>query len=315
MSAAKLKARCLAVAIAAGMAVMPPALAEEPLFGNVYTTDLLPQGKSELAQWATWRARTPSGQYDVLEGRTEFEYGVSDRLQVAAYLNYEWARAYHNNVITGATQAPSTLAFVAVGADQRLDAIRYTGFSLEAIYRILSPYTDPVGLALYVRPTIGPSLRELETRLIAQKNYLDDRLVLAVNVGLVDDRQYLPNSPGSGRFDAYAHPWAESSSVNLGLGASYRFARSWSGGLELQNERGFAALTPFADGGRTNSAFYAGPTLHYAGTHGFATLSYLDQLPLASDYVHAGTDYIVDGRTYASSAERRRVRLKFGWYF
>ena len=69
------------------------AKAEEPLFGFVYTTDLLPQGKVELAQWLTWRSGKPVGQFDVLEGRTEFEYGLSDRLQIAGYLELLSGRA------------------------------------------------------------------------------------------------------------------------------------------------------------------------------------------------------------------------------
>ncbi len=64
--------------------------ADEPLFGYTYTTDLLPKDKIEITQWGTWRAHKAVGEYDVLEGRTEVEYGFSDRLQVAGYINYEW---------------------------------------------------------------------------------------------------------------------------------------------------------------------------------------------------------------------------------
>lgn len=289
--------------------------ADEPMFGYVYTTDLLPRGKFELAQWATWRADQAAGQFNVLEGRTEFEYGVSDRFQLSAYLNYEWARAYHNNAMNGTTLPPATLAYLNVGPDERLDTARFTGISLEGIFRVLSPYTDPVGLAVYVRPSVGPRLRELESRLIVQRNFLDDRMVLAFNAGIIDDRRYLPTTPGKPDSDGFEHPWNEQSSLNLGLAGSYRFARMWFGGLELQNERAFAGLTPFASASRTNVAYYLGPSLHYADEHKFVTVTYLNQLPFASDYAHSSPDFVVDGRNYASNSERYRVRLKFGWYF
>jgi hypothetical protein len=83
----------------------------------------------------------------------------------------------------------------------------------------------------------------------------------------------------------------------------------------LQNERGFEGIAPFSASARTDVAYYLGPSLHYANQHLFVTATYLEQLPLASDYAHTSPDFVVDGRTYAANFERRRVRLKFGWYF
>jgi hypothetical protein len=305
----------LAAAAIAALVSSMTSRADEPLFGYVYTTDLLPKGKLELAQWATWRTGKPVGQFDVIEGRSEFEYGVSDRLQVSTYLNYEWARAYHDNVIDGTTLAPSTLANLNVGPDDRLNTVRFTGISVEGIYRFWSPYTDPVGIAVYLRPSVGPQLREIESRLIVQKNFRDDRLVVAFNFALAEDWQLVPSKPGRPDSDGFDRPWTQSSGINLGLASSYRFASNWSAGLELQNERGFSDADPFAGGARTNSGYYLGPSIHYADEHRFVTATYLEQLPLGSDYAHADPDFVVAGRNYASGFERRRVRLKFGWYF
>jgi hypothetical protein len=290
------------------------AMAEEPLFGWVYTTDLLPDGKYEAAQWLTERDGKPVGQYDVVEGRTEFEYGLSDRLQVAAYLNYEWADAYHDNAITGATLPPATLANLNVGPNQRLDTTRLTAVSLEGIYRVLSPYLDPIGLALYLRPSVGPQFREVEARVILQKNFIDDRFVVAFNIGDTADWRDIPNGP-SGDGTGFNRTWDDDSTFAFGLASSYRFATGWSAGVELQNERGYAAENPFDAAQRTSVAYYLGPTLHYANGHMFATLNYLTQLALASDYAHTNPDFDVDGRNYAAGNERFRLRLKFGWYF
>lgn len=304
-----------AVALAAtGLLTPLSAFADEPLFGYVYTTDLLPKGKFELAQWATWRTGKSVGQFDVLEGRSEFEFGATDRFQLSAYLNYEWARAARDNVIDGTTLAPATLANLDVRPADRLNTTRFTGVSVEGIYRIWSPYTNPVGIALYARPTVGAGLRELESRLIVQKNFLDDRMVLAFNITMTDDWRDVPK-PGAVSGTSLDHAWAKSSGINLGLAGSYRFASGWSAGMELENERGYAGSVPFGASSRTDVAYYLGPSLHYANEHLFVTASYLEQLPLASDYAHTSPDFVVDGRTYAANFERRRVRLKFGWYF
>jgi len=47
----------------------------------------------------------------------------------------------------------------------------------------------------------------------------------------------------------------------------------------------------------------------------FATLTYLTQLPFASDYAHSEPDYVIGGRNYGAGNERLRLRFKFGLYF
>ena len=288
---------------------------EEPLFGFVYTTDLLPQNKFEVAQWLTWRSGKPVGQFDVVEGRTEFEYGVSDRLQVAAYLNYEWADAYHDDAINGSTLPPATLANLNVGPNDRLNTTRFTAASLEGISRVLSPYIDPIGLAIYLRPSLGAQFREVEARLILQKNFADDRWVVAFNLGDTADWHDIPVVTDAVDGGAFSRTWDKESTLSLGLASTYRFTTGWFAGVELQNERGYSDLDTFSTPARTGVAYYLGPTLHYANTRMFATLTYLTQLPFASDYAHSEPDYVIGGRNYAAGNERLRLRFKFGLYF
>jgi hypothetical protein len=66
---------------------------------------------------------------------------------------------------------------------------------MEGIWRLASPYTAPVGVAVYVEPTVGRNLRELESKLILQKNFLDDKLVFAANLTLAQEGRYLPADP------------------------------------------------------------------------------------------------------------------------
>ncbi len=98
--------------------------------------------------------------------------------------------AYHNGPY-GATTPPEQFADKDVDPDARWSDKRFVGVSAEAIYRVLSPYTDGVGLAFYVEPTIGPQFKELETKVILQKNFLDDRLTTAFNFTYAPEWRYL----------------------------------------------------------------------------------------------------------------------------
>src|SRR5262249_19527239 len=132
------------------IAMIPQAAsADEPLFGFIYTTDLLPKDQFEVEQWLTWRKQKAHGDFSLWEGRSEFSYGVTDAFQLSGYLNYAWTNAYHNGV-DGATTPPEQFSvYNQVDPDARFNGSKFIGVSFEAIYRVLSPYTDPVGLAFY----------------------------------------------------------------------------------------------------------------------------------------------------------------------
>jgi hypothetical protein len=166
----------------------------------------------------------------------------------------------------------------------------------------MSPYKDPFGLALYFEPTFGPNFFELEGKIILQKNFFDDRLVMAFNFTWAPEiRPPLP-APGNVETD-----------INLGLGASYRFAENWHIGWEFLNEREMNGWDWWNYSNWTNSGFYTGPTLHYANRRFFFTLTALEQLPWGVDYANKGN--VVNGRNFDVDFEQYRVRLKLGWVF
>jgi hypothetical protein len=300
----------------AACCLVESARADEPLFGYVYTTDLLPAEAWEVEQWLTWRTGKALGSFNAVEASTEVQYGWTDAVQLAGYLNYEWAEAHDDNVINATTLPPGAFANVEVGPHERFHLTKFTGISGELIYRILSPYLDPLGLAVYFKPTVGPGLRELNSRLILQKNFLDDRLALAFNATMVQKTRFLRANPiASAGSTAARDRWEEASGINFGIGASYRFIANWSGALEFHNEREWVGINPFSSKRRTDSAYYIGPSLHYADEHVFATLTVLSQLPWASDFANPEPDFVVGGLNYAGNFERFRVRLKFGYYF
>ena len=73
-----------------------PARAAESQFAFVYTTDLLPKGEKDFEQWITLKEQKNHGEFHLLEGKTEFEYGVSDDFQLAFYVNYASVYAKKN---------------------------------------------------------------------------------------------------------------------------------------------------------------------------------------------------------------------------
>jgi hypothetical protein len=303
------------VSLLLGLSGAGPAMADEPLFGFLYTTDLLPKGQKEIEQWLTERRVKANGKFDLVEGRTEFEYGVTDAFQLAFYANYAWTEAYRNGV-DSQTTPPETFAGHSVDPNGRLSASKFVGYSLEGIYRVLSPYTDPVGLAFYLEPTIGHDLRELEERIILQKNFFDDRLVLAANVTVEQELRRLPGDPTAdpGTTDAGAH-WDRETDVNFGIAASYRVMPNWAIGLEFLNEREFSSFQFWKPKYATNSAYDLGPTLHYGGERFFVNLTFLAQLPWAADYANPPPGFVFQGRSAADDFEKYRFRLKAGFYF
>lgn len=302
--------------LGASLAAATPALADEPLFGFINTTDTLPKGQTEVEQWATLREGRSQGDFHVVQTRTEVSWGATDKLQISGYLNLAHANVWHNTP-SGETAPPEIFADFSVDPDRRFKKLRLESVSVEALYRIASPYTAPVGVALYLEPSIGPRTKELEARLILQKNFLQDRLVFAANATLGYEWRKLQPDPEAdpASQDAVLH-WDKETDVNFSLGGSYRFTSNWSAGAEVQNEHEWAGLNPFKGYNRTNEAWYTGPTLHYGGRHLFATATVLFQLPWAHDYANRGADsFVINGITNADDFEKYRFRLKVGYYF
>lgn len=290
-----------------------PAAADEPLFGDVYTTDLLPQGKYEVEEQLLWRTQKAHGSFNLLESRSELSYGLRDDFQLSGKLTYDWTRA-RQNAVDGTTTPPEPFSAYFPDANATFDRGHLVGVSVEGIYRILSPYTDPVGLGVYVEQTFGDRFIETELRLLLQKNFYDDRLVLAANLKWAPEIRFLPGDPHAvpGTLEAGNNTNIETD-LNFTVGASYRFAPNWSAGWEFANEREVNGWAVFARSQWMGNAFYTGPTLHYGGEHFFVTLAAEEQLPWANDYMNQPV--IMDGRDYDVDFEKYRLRLKFGWYF
>ncbi|MFN7975670.1 MAG: DUF6662 family protein [Acidobacteriota bacterium] len=302
--------RILGIIVAFAFAVA--AHADEPVFGYTYTTDLLPRGKWEVEQWFSLQERQSRGTYHNLFLRTEVEHGITDNFQAAFYVNNRSVRASGNSV-TGETEGldipgdhdPAT----------SFSGFDFEGVSLELMYRVLSPYKDKVGLVLYAEPEVGPDERALELRLILQKNFLDDTLILAGNFWVEPEREKeLERDVEEDGEVAIDTEYEKATMAELDLGISYRFAPGWFGGIEYRNHNEFLGYT-LAHGNQEHMAHFVGPTIHYGGQRWFATLTALRQVH-ATPYTDEQRENTVGHKIYGHEhALWDGIRLKMGVTF
>ncbi|MEE3623544.1 DUF6662 family protein [Nitrospirillum sp. BR 11752] len=274
-----------------------PASAGEGLFSRVYTTDTTPAGHYEVEEIIRQREGRAYGSYNATDLDTEVEYGVTDKFQVAGYLNMTRMDAKNApddddpNGVTGFTRNNFAVQSIAG----------------EFIYRFFSPYeTDGWGLAAYVEPAYmfhdqhnglryGGGTFEGETRLMLQKNFLDDRLILAYNLILEFETIKFAGDPDrNSELD-----W------NNEFGVSYRFASNWFGGLEFRNHNEYGNFDT-----HEHSVFWVGPVLHYGGERFWATLGWLRQV--AGNPGHDEDGNYIGGNLFLRSHELNEVTFKVG---
>lgn len=260
----------LAILMAAGVA-----RADDQPFITLYTTDIDSQYEKEIEQSLYWSTQKPHQSFNGWLSRTEFEYGVTDDFQLSGYLNYQWERSRPHP---------------ALGPDVTWNAASFSG---EAIYRLLNPYFDPIGLAVYFEPTVGDNSRELEAKLLLQKNFFNSNLRLAANINFEDT------------WEREAGEWTKGSAAEFYAGAAYNLTPEWSLGLEFNDENDFEGL--FGASHDRTTTYYFGPTVSYVGLPFTVRLGTEFQLPWASTEVRQPG---VLARGYLSAAERVRVGFR-----
>lgn len=237
------------------------ASAGESFFGFVYTLDIQPKGKFALGQHMQWNNQQ-KGDYNNVFLRSELEYGLTENIQVAGYVNLDYTSARRNdaNGETAGSKIPES-----IDVTKGYHKFRYDSLSFEGVWRIMNPYTDVIGLGLYIEPQLGYDSKSLETRIIVQKNYIDDRLVLAANFQFETERDEIATNSTpekASHFDVLA-------------GVSYRFVPNWSAGLEYRYHNDFSGYFYQES---TQHAHFLGPNLHYATTNWWGTVALRHQL-------------------------------------
>lgn len=265
--------------------------AGEGAFGWIYTLDLQPKGELEFEQRLQLTKQQATGSYNAWVARSELEYGVTNDLQIAGYVNSYYVNAnqnYTNPEACGDDPTCTSGQPVPVGTWDPAASYRKSGIegiSLEAIYRITNPVTDPIGVGLYLEPTIGRNKNELTARLLLQSNFIDDKLIVAGNVVAANEQlKFTPdgNTPES--------------MLDILIGASYRFAPKWSGGFEARYHTDYSSYNLQ---NQTQQATFIGPNLHYASEDWWFTAAWRHQIK-GGTCMGAGTAECSDGRVWDS---------------
>lgn len=181
-----------------------PGRADPRLFTYVYETTTMPKGHWEYEQWVTWKTHKENDpDYDRIDFRHEFEYGLTDNLQLALYVA-DWRYQAGRSV-----------------AD---DGVEYRSTGVEVIYNLSHPTVDWIGSALYGEVKLGPELFELEGKILLQKNI--DRWVLAYNATIEAEWEHEDYRDKKGVFEQ-------------SLGLSYEVMPSLAIGAEALHELEF----------------------------------------------------------------------------
>jgi hypothetical protein len=213
-------------------------------FTFLYETTTSAPGSIELENWVTFQTGNPDGKrFSELDFRHEFEFGITNRLQLSVYVA-DWRYE------TGFADQTSGLA--------------YSASAVEAIYNLTNPVIDPIGISIYQEIRAGDRLVESESKLIAQKNL--GPLIIAYNATLEAGWRGNGLEEQEGEFQQ-------------ALGASYELSPSLSAGLEILHE----FIFPKWDANEHTQNFFIGPNLSVRRGRWFATVTALAQATQTAD--------------------------------
>src|SRR5205085_10997380 len=154
--------------------------------------------------------------------------------------------------------------------------------SAEFKYSVVKPNQHNIGLTFYAEPGWSRIHRisgekgteyELELKAIAQKNFLRDRLVWAVNLTLEPEWERAAREPSG---DSAEEALEKELKLEVATGLSYRVAPRWWLGAEGRYHSVYPDWTHGLH--RENYAVYAGPSVHYDGGKWSVTATWLPQL-------------------------------------
>jgi hypothetical protein len=217
------------------------ALAGARHFTFLYEAPTSAPGSIESENWITWQRITNPERSDQIGFRHEIEIGVTDHFQASIYF-VDWSYAHHRKQST----------------------FNYSDSAIELIYNLTNPVIDPVGLSIYGEISGGRQQFELESKLIAQKNF--GPLILDYNLTLEAE-------------------WKEQGlqehqdELQQALGASYELSPRISVGLEFLHEFVFP---DWRDEEKIRNVF-VGPNVAFRHQNWFVTVTALTQVTNTPD--------------------------------
>jgi len=205
-------------------------LANERHFTYTYETATLPKGEVEFEPWTTIKYGR-NDYYAKFEQQIEFEYGITDNLQMAWYIVYAgYAQEKTND-----------------DGDQYLKkGWKMPGIKSEWKYKLSDPVADSIGSALYFELVGKPHEFEVETKILLDKKM--GSWLVAFNAVVEAE-------------------WEKEENLEIGkklqleadLGIAYQPFPGFSIGVEVRNVNVLADMKDFE-----KSILYAGPVVSYA---------------------------------------------------
>ena len=212
--------------------------ADERFFTYSYEANVLAEGQAEFEQWLTHQNGRRGTDYAAWNLRTELEYGLTNDLTTAVYLNWDSVREGDES-----------------------DA-KFKGISSEWIYRLLNPHTDAVGLAVYGEYSTDGVDNELEGKILLSKP--------------VEDWNFVLNAIYEAEWEKEDGETEHEATLQLTAGASYRLNPKWAVGIELRNKSAYP--DGFNLKGQEYNTLSVGPNVHYGNAKWWATFTVLPQL-------------------------------------
>jgi hypothetical protein len=256
-----------------------PSHADDQPFTTIYTTDIQSEGGRELEQTLVWKTNEADVRFNDLQERTEIEYGIKDYLQGSLYLNYDFEQSREHDPF---------------GPVETANAF---GTSGELILRLLNPYFDPIGFAVYFEPAWSAKEHSIETKVLLQKNFFNDTLRTVLNINFEDTWSKVRHGP-----------YEKASALEINLGAMYNVTPDFSVGLEMDNEHGFDGEILGGSASEASNSFFLGPTIQYIGHPWAIVAGFQTQLPIATNPTGA-PGAVEHGMT--AGAEHFRATVRF----
>jgi hypothetical protein len=218
--------------------------ADERFFTYSYEPKVLPPGALEFEQWTTAKVGKDDGVYSRWDLRSEIEYGLTESLTTALYLNFRYTHEDRDEV--------------------QEDEFEFKGISSEWKYRFTDPTADALGTMAYFEVTTNFEEVELEEKLILGKNL--GRFVLAFNAIAEQEWEF----ENEGTEDELA--------LEFTAGAAYSITQSFSAGIEVREVNVFPDMDDLE-----HAALFVGPVVRYATERWWITLTVLPQVVALED--------------------------------
>jgi hypothetical protein len=246
---ALLAATVLSAALA-GLVFLPATVsATDRRFTYAYGSGVLEKGGVEIEPWTTVRIGRES-HYVRFDERVEFEFGLTDRVQTAWYLNW---KALSQGI-----------------GDEIVSSFEFVGVSNEWKWKLSDPVADPLGFGLYAEWGAGPTEVELEGKVLIDKQI--GPLLIAYN--FIGEYEFEFEEPGEIEDEV---------EIENVLGVAVLPRPFFSIGAE------FRTHTEIVPGeGYEHTAFFLGPTVSASGKSAWVAVSVLPQLGAHKAPEHAG---------------------------